>query len=885
LVGSVSPTQTLTVTNNGTANVPLAPITASGDFQIASQCSTSASLRPGDSCLVSVSFAPSAKGGRAGTLTVSSRNGKISAQTSLSGTGTVPSPVNGAILSPANLFFGGEPINQPSQAQTITVTNPNASTALTISSITAGGDFSEVTNCPTSLPANGHCVINVTVTPSTVGSRTGTLTVTDNIGTHLVAISALGQAASAVLTPTHLAFGSQPIPGSNVTYNGTAQIATLVNSGSADLKISSIRISGDFSQTNTCGSSLAAGSSCTIAIAFAPTDLGHRTGTLIISDNAADASSQQQVAVEGDGSVNGLVLAPPLLRFGTVPVGQTSESQTSILTNGTGQPITGLAITASGEFAEIDNCGSTLANGANCRVTVTMTPAISGAATGSISFSGSFSSTSGGVSGTGAAGEFEQDDEMPHVEPVRYVINRSASYPSPRFREQPRAIAELYRLIAATHARSAASLPLFATLNDLASVALSGAGSSAAKSDSAPSLHASPGIMSWSTGMAVGHESSPQTITLTNSGKQALTGIGISSSSEFPITANQCGTVLAGGASCTISVLFQPASTGPRAGMLSITGAGGISDSVPLNATGSDFTIAAAAGAPLLSAGSSVQIPLALNSVAGDSQTVTLTCTVSGGATCSVAPASVSLAGPAAAVAQLTVISSAASVPWPGAGNARWPWAFAATGIVALALWLLLADASERRRRWKAALVGCALTLTVACGGLGNPATVQKEEQNSMLSTSGLTATVSAVSSTGMAHNVVLTIPVGGLQVRNHNQDQNPGQNASGNSSGGAGVNTEPPSVAPTPNTVSSPSQPEIPSANTVTSNPAAPGAKPAQKCVASKDTGSKAKSESSNAGKDKTKPANDCTPHPPAAAKKSSGSSGSGNPALRARL
>lgn len=179
-----------------------------------------------------------------------------------------------------------------------------------------------------------------------------------------------------------------------------------------------------------------------------------------------------------------------------------------------------------------------------------------------------------------------------------------------------------------------------------------------------------------------------------------------------------------------------------------------------------------------------------------------------------------------------------------------------------------------------------ALTLTVACGGLGNPEAVQKEEQNSMLSASGMTATVNAVSSTGMMHNVTLMIPVGGLQVRNHNQqDENQGQNSGGNPSGATGATTPPPTTT-VPNQPVIPAQPETAPASTVTSNPAATGAKPAQNCAENKEGAeTKAPSESSKSGQDKKKPANNCPPAAPKAKKPSgSGSPGGGDSDLRAR-
>ncbi len=62
---------------------------------------------------------------------------------------------------------------------------------------------------------------------------------------------------------------------------------------------------GDFFQTHTCGSSLAAGARCSISVTFKPTASGTRTAALSVTDNAA--GSPQKAALSGIG-VNGETL-------------------------------------------------------------------------------------------------------------------------------------------------------------------------------------------------------------------------------------------------------------------------------------------------------------------------------------------------------------------------------------------------------------------------------------------------------------------------------------------------------------------------------------------------------------------------------------------------
>ena len=96
------------------------------------------------------------------------------------------------------------------------------------------------------------------------------------------------------LSPSTLAFGNQ-----QVGTTGNPQTLTLTNSGTATLNITSIVASGDFVQINTCGTSLAAGGSCSINISFSPGALGTRSGVIIINDNAP--RSPQSITLSGTG--------------------------------------------------------------------------------------------------------------------------------------------------------------------------------------------------------------------------------------------------------------------------------------------------------------------------------------------------------------------------------------------------------------------------------------------------------------------------------------------------------------------------------------------------------------------------------------------------------
>ena len=74
----------------------------------------------------------------------------------------------------------------------------------------------------------------------------------------------------------------------------------MTNTGTASAAVSGVAVTGDFTQTNTCGTSIAAGASCTVNVSFRPTASGTRTGTLTITSNATN--SPTTVALSGTGA-------------------------------------------------------------------------------------------------------------------------------------------------------------------------------------------------------------------------------------------------------------------------------------------------------------------------------------------------------------------------------------------------------------------------------------------------------------------------------------------------------------------------------------------------------------------------------------------------------
>jgi sugar lactone lactonase YvrE len=186
------------------------------------------------------------------------------------------------------------------------------------------------------------------------------------------------------LSPSSLSFSNQ-----SVGTTSNPQNVTLTNSGAASLTITSITIAGDdsedFTQTNTCGTSLASGASCTVSVTFKPTATGTRNAGLTFTDDASD--SPQVVALTGTGTAPTASLSPASLPFGDQVVGTSSGALAVTISNGGDAALTISGITIgganSGDFAVATSgttcsTSSAVAAGGSCTVAVSFTPTASG---------------------------------------------------------------------------------------------------------------------------------------------------------------------------------------------------------------------------------------------------------------------------------------------------------------------------------------------------------------------------------------------------------------------------------------------------------------------------------------------------------------------------
>ena len=381
-VGSTSAAQTVTLTNSGSATLSISSISLTGanTNQYGETNNCPSTLASGGSCTISVTFSPTLT--TTVTANVSINDNAVGSPQTISLLGTGASPA--VSLSPSTLTFASQTVGTTSAAQTVTLTNLGSVT-LAITSITASANFGQTNNCGTSLTSGAACTINVTFTPAATGTTTGTISVVDNVAGSPQTVSLTGTGAGAAtitLTPTALTFANQ-----GVDTTSAKKTVTLKNTGAGPLTVTSIATTGSYSQTNTCGVSVAAGASCTISVAFTPTAVGSNPGTVLITDNAAN--SPQSVSLTGTGITTRVTFAPTSLNFGNQALNVKSAAKPVKLTNGTTTRLSFSKIATSANYSQTNNCSTGVAAGGNCTVNVSFTPTTAGIIGGTLTFTDS----------------------------------------------------------------------------------------------------------------------------------------------------------------------------------------------------------------------------------------------------------------------------------------------------------------------------------------------------------------------------------------------------------------------------------------------------------------------------------------------------------------
>jgi len=400
-----SPQHAVSIQNTGAVPVNITSYAVAGadpgDFSVASN-TCGAILAPDVICDVNLVFTPTAGGERTATLQVTDSATGSPQSVGLSGVGQTDSV---SLTLPASAVDLGSTVTGSPVTVNIPVVN-SGTAAVTITKAAISGtnatDFAVTYNPCTSMNAFTTCNIQVTFNPTAAGVRTATFSLTDNAtgSPQSVTLVGVGQTSIAALAVAPaLAFPAVALGGYNTQYLG------LQNTGTVVVGVTGVTIAGanaaDFTVYNSC-QSIAAGSSCSLYLAFVPAAAGLRVATLTITDNAT--GSPQKVALTGVGqALNASLSIPQDLSFPAVTVGSYLAESFPIYNIGnttilfTSVVVTG---TNAADFQLLSSCPQ-MNPGAGCTIYVVFVPAAPGTLVATLQFTDSATGSPQSVTLTG----------------------------------------------------------------------------------------------------------------------------------------------------------------------------------------------------------------------------------------------------------------------------------------------------------------------------------------------------------------------------------------------------------------------------------------------------------------------------------------------------
>jgi len=268
-------------------------------------------------------------------------------------------------VSPKSIQFPNQGVGTTSGAATVTLKNQAGT--LNISNVQISAPFSQTNNCGTTVAPHQQCTFNVTFSPTAKQFYSSTLVITDDSANSPHTIALTGNGVNPVtFSPAQINFPNQPI---NSTSSPVA--ITVTNNLSTAMSISGIATTAPFAQTNNCGTSLAAGQSCTVNVTFTPTAVQYYTANLTMTDSAA--TSPQTVALSGNGYLP-VKFSPLTISFPQQATATTSSAYSVTVTNEQPGPLSISSIQTAAPFAQTNNCGTSLPGGQSCTVNVTFSP-------------------------------------------------------------------------------------------------------------------------------------------------------------------------------------------------------------------------------------------------------------------------------------------------------------------------------------------------------------------------------------------------------------------------------------------------------------------------------------------------------------------------------
>lgn len=308
-------------------------------------------------------------------------------------------------LTAANLDFGSVTAGS-SRALSVMATN-TGSASVTVSGAAISTKYFVLTapSLPVTLTAGQSTTVSIQFTPNAAGAFAASLTLTSNASDSSASIGLKGMGMTTV-TPGQLALNPTPEDFGTVTVgNSQSVLESLTNIGGSSVTISQVAISGTaFTMSGiTAPLTLAAGQNTTFTVTFTPSASGSASGNVTIASDASNPNLSLPLSGTGTLAVGQLSVTPTTLAAGSVVVGSSGTVSGSLSASGAN-----VTISAAGTNNSVFSIGGislplTVPAGQSVPFTITFSPATTGAASGTLTFTSNAqpSTTTAALTGTG----------------------------------------------------------------------------------------------------------------------------------------------------------------------------------------------------------------------------------------------------------------------------------------------------------------------------------------------------------------------------------------------------------------------------------------------------------------------------------------------------
>jgi len=389
LVGNKQ-TLTETLNNTGGSALTVTQVTPTGTGFAVSGLTLPLNLPAGEGQSFSVTFTPQSAGTVSGNLAIANTGATSMVNVPLTGGGQTA----GALTpSPASLNFGSVEVGS-NQALTETLTNSGGS-SVTVTQVSPTGTGYSVSglSLPLTLTAGQSQGFSVIFTPSAAGNSGGNLAIVSNASNASLNVPLSGNGlapGSLAPSPSSLSFGSVQVG------NNQQLSETLTNSGGVNVNISQASVGGTGFTMSGLNPPLVLtpGEHYTFTVTFTPPSPGSDSGSVSIVSNASNPNLSIPLSGTGTPVPEGtLAVSPTTLNFGNVVVGTNSQLTGTLTASSESVTVSSDILNGSAYALSGISFPVTIPAGQHVQFTITFTPAGTGSASGSVSFTSNASNS------------------------------------------------------------------------------------------------------------------------------------------------------------------------------------------------------------------------------------------------------------------------------------------------------------------------------------------------------------------------------------------------------------------------------------------------------------------------------------------------------------